>query len=77
MPKNSRTSRKTHYRNTSQAESRRREREEEEHCQEEINRLCELLTRTLNQLAVHNIEISHLERELTLQSSSFKDIIRS
>ena len=77
MPKNLRTLRKTHYCNTSQAESRRREREEEEHHQEEINRLCELLTRVLDQLAVHNIKVSCLERELTLQSSSSENIIRS
>ncbi len=77
MPKNSRTSRKTHYCNTSQVESRYREKEEEEHHQEEINRLRELLTRTLDQLAVHDIEVSHLERKLTLQSSSSEDIIRS
>ncbi len=77
MFKNSRTSRKTHYHNTSQAESRRKERKEEEQRQEEINRLHELLTRVLDQLAVHNIKVSCLERELTLQSSSSENIIRS
>ncbi len=30
----------------------------------------------MNQLAVHDIEVSRLERELTLQSSSSEDIIR-
>src|SRR6266542_3259946 len=77
MPKNSRTSRKTHYRNTIQAENRQQQREEAAQCQEEIDRLRELLTRALDQFAIHDTEVSHLERELTLHSSSSKNIIRS
>ncbi len=77
MSKNSRTSRKTHYHNTSQAESRRREKEEEEHHQEEIDRLHGFLTRALDQLAVHDIEVSRLERELTSLSFSSENSIRS
>jgi len=35
------------------------------------------LTRTLDQFAIHNTKISHLERELTLHSSTSKNFIRS
>ncbi len=77
MLKNLRISRKTHFHNTSQAESRCRKREEEEYYQEEIDKLHELLTRVLNQLAIHDIEISCLERELTSLSSFSKNSIRS
>ncbi len=77
MPKNSRTSRKTHYRNTSQAENRQQKREEAAQRQEEIDRLRGLLTRALDQLAIHDTEVSRLERELTLHSSSSENIIRS
>src|SRR6266498_5488344 len=76
MPKNSRTSRKTHYHNTSQAENRQQQREEAAQRQEEIDRLRRLLTRALNQLAIHDTEVSYLERELTLHSSSSENIIR-
>ena len=48
MPKNSRISRKTHYRNTSQAENRQQKREEAAQRQEEIDRLQGLLTRALD-----------------------------
>src|SRR6266508_3152216 len=77
MPKNSRTSRKTHYRNTSQAENRQQKREEAAQRQEEIDRLRGLLTRALDQLAIHDTEVSRLERELTLHSFSSENIIRS
>jgi len=77
MSKNSRTSRKAHFCNTSQAERRCREREEKKYHYKEVDRLCELLTRVLDQLAVHDTEISHLERKLTLHSSSSDNIIRS
>ncbi len=36
-----------------------------------------ILTKTLNQLAVHNIEVNYLKRELTLHSSSFENVIKS
>src|SRR6266540_2098790 len=77
MSKNSRTSRKTHFRNTSQAENRQQERKEAAQRQEEIDRLRELLTRALDQLVIHDTEVSRLERELTLHSSSSENIIRS
>src|SRR6266498_5225494 len=77
MPKNSRTSRKTHYRNTSQAENRQQKREEAAQRQEEIDRLRGLLTRALDQLAIHDTKVSHLEKELTFHSSSSENIIRS
>src|SRR6266498_2362788 len=48
MAKNSRTSRKTHYRNISQAENRQQKREEAAQRQEEIDRLQALLTRALD-----------------------------
>ena len=48
MPKNSRISRKTHFRNTSQAENRQQERDEAAQYQEEIDRLRGLLTRALD-----------------------------
>ncbi len=76
MPKNSRPSKKTYFCNTSQAKNRYREREKAAWCQEEIDKLCELLTRALDQLAIHNTEVSHLERELILLSSSSKNSIR-
>src|SRR6266542_2306152 len=77
MLKNSRLSKKTYFSNTSQAENRQQEREEAARCQEEIDRLHGFLTRTLDQLAIHDTEVSHLERELTFYSSSSKNIIRS
>ncbi len=77
MPKNSRPSKKTYFRNTSQAENRYQEREEAAWRQEEIDKLHRLLTRALDQLAVHDIEVNRLERELTLLSSSFENSIRS
>ncbi len=77
MPKNSRPSKKTYFRNTSQAENRYREREEATLRQEEIDKLRGLLTRALDQLAVHDTEVSRLERELTLLSSSSENSIRS
>ena len=77
MPKNSRPSKKTYFRNTSQAENRYQEREEAARHQEEIDKLHRLLTRALDQLAVHDIEVSRLERELTLLSSSSENSIRS
>ena len=77
MPKNSRPSKKTYFRNTSQAENRYREREEATLRQEEIDKLRGLLIRTLDQLAVHDTEVSRLERELTLLSSSSENSIRS
>src|SRR6266498_1814612 len=70
MPKNSRSSKKTYFRNTSQAENRYREREEAARRQEKIDKLRRFLTRALDQLAIHDTEVSHLERELTLLSSS-------
>ena len=76
MPKNSRTSRKTHYRNTSQAKNRQQKREEAAQRQEEIDRLQELLTRALDQLVIHDTEVSRLERKLTLHSSFSENIIR-
>ncbi len=76
MLKNSRISRKTYFHNTSQAENRRKEREEEEYRQEEIDRLRELLIRALNQLAIHDTEVSCLERELTSLSFSSENSIR-
>src|SRR6266542_7140241 len=75
MPKNSRPSKKTYFRNTSQAENRYREREEATLRQEEIDKLRGLLTRALDQLAVHDTEVSRLERELTLLSSSSENRI--
>src|SRR6266498_264909 len=77
MSKNSRTSRKTHYHNISQAENRQQKREEAAQRQEEIDRLRGLLTRALDQLTIHDTEVSHLERELTLHSSFSENIIRS
>ncbi len=77
MFKNSRTLKKTHFHNTSQAKSRCKEREEEEYYRKEINRLYELLIRVLDQLAIYNIEISHLERELTSFFFFSDNIIRS
>ena len=77
MGKNSRPSKKTYFRNTSQAENRYREREEAARRQEEINKLRRLLTRALDQLAVHDTKVSRLEKELTLLSSSSENSIRS
>ncbi len=42
----------------------------------EIERLQEILTKTLNQLSVHNIKISCLKRELTLLFFFSNNIIR-
>src|SRR6266540_3339405 len=76
MPKNTRSSKKTYFRNTSQAENRYREREEAARRQEKIDKLRRFLTRALDQLAIHDTEVSHLERELTLLSSSSENSIR-
>ena len=48
MSKNSKTSRKTHFHNTSQTKNRQQEKEEATQYQEKIDRLCELLTRALD-----------------------------
>ena len=77
MGKNSRPSKKTFFRNISQAENRYHKREEAALRQEEIDKLCRFLTRALDQLAVHDIKVSRLERELTLLSSSSENSIRS
>ena len=77
MPKNLRPSKKTYFHNTSQAENRYREREEAARRQEEIDKLRGLLTKALDQLAIHDTEVSRLERELTLLSSSSENSIRS
>ncbi len=77
MTKNSRTFRKTHFCNTSQAENRQQEKKEAAQRQEEIERLRGLLTRALDQLTIYDTEVSHLKRELTVYSSSSENIIRS
>ncbi len=77
ISKNSKTFRKTHFCNTSQAENRQQEREEAAQRQEEIEKLRELLTRALDQLALHDTEVSHLERKITVHSSSSENIIKS
>ncbi len=73
---NSRSSKKTYFCNTSQARNRLQERKEVAQRQGEINKLCELLTKVLDQFAIHDTEISCLEKELTLQSSFSENIIR-
>ncbi len=77
IPKNLQTLRKIYFHNISQAESRHREKEEKEYYQEEIDKLHELLTRALDQLTIHDIKVSHLEKELTSLSFSFENSIRS
>ena len=77
MFKNSRTSKKTHFHNISQAENRQQERKEAIQHQEEIDRLREFLTRASDQLAIYDTEVSHLERELISFSFSFENSIRS
>ncbi len=76
MLKNSKTSKKTYFCNTSQAENRRKKRKKEEYRQKEIDRLCKLLTKALDQLAIHDTEVSHLKRKLTSLSSFFENSIR-
>ncbi len=77
MSKNSRLSKKTYFCNTNQAENRQQKKEEAAWRQEEIDRLHGLLTRVVDQLAIHDTKVSHLEKELTFHSSSSENIIRS